>query len=284
VESHFFNTGVGGDQAAFWGSTIYDAFQARTGATGQHSYNIVQEGIVSVLNGGSYSSGTSNSAATGTFSFDHVYSGAATIYGHGGNSVFIDSTYTTGESYYGGTGSNVFYVTESEFSGVNLFSGSSSLDVLRVPGWGSTSTSGNAFGVTDPFVSSGKFNSINMIDVRSGTDSVSPPTSSITLGSGSTTNTTGATFYLSATDIQNITTDSTSPNLVLKLDSCETVVPTGTVDSVVSGNTTYYYNSATHNSTTLVATGTHSDANYYSDVIVFNASNDAHLNIHYGSG
>lgn len=283
-DTAFFNTGPGGDQIAFWGGSTYDAFQFRTGATGQHSYSLIQEGIVSTISGGSYWSGTANVATTSTFYYDHVYSGAALIYAPAGNCIFIDGVGSGNQAFYGSTRSNVYYVTPGQVETVTLFSGTTGLDILRVPGWGSDTTSGNAFGSDTVFADSSKYVRIDVIDVRSGADNIDITTSSITMGVGSTTNTSDVTFFLSSTDVQNLVDVSSSPTLVLKLDDGQSFVPTGTVDTVVSGNTTYFYSSETHTAPYLLATGTHNESNYYSDVIVYNAANAARVNIHYGAG
>lgn len=283
TETTFFNTGTGGDQAAFWGTTAYDAFQVHTGTPTGGSYSTVQSGIVSTINGGDYSSGTSVSTGNSTFTYDHVYSGASTIYAHGGNSIFLDNLGTSSETFYGGARSDVYYLTPEQVSHVSIVDTVGSyVNTLRVPGWGNTSTSGNAFGATDPF-SGTTITGINVIDVRSGSDTVTTSSTVITMGSNSSTHS-GPVFNLSAQDVVNVTGVSSSPALYLKLDNGETFTPTGTVDTVVSGSTTTWYNSTTHDSAHLIATQTHTASNYYSDVIVYNSGNNAHLNIHYGSG
>ena len=230
TETTFFNTGTGGDQSAFWGGTIYDAFQARTGAFGQYAYNLVQSGVVSQINGGNYASGVTNLASNSTFTFDHVYSGASIIHGHGGNSIFFDNMGAGAEAFYGGTGSNIYYVTPAQLSTVSIFSGTAGLDILRVPGWGNSTASGNAFGATNPLSSAGKFVSIDVIDVRSGLDTVNSTSMTINAGANSPTNVVHPTFNLSSADIQNVTGVASSPTLTLKLDNGELFQPTGTVD------------------------------------------------------
>jgi Ca2+-binding RTX toxin-like protein len=283
TDTHLFSNESGGDHSAFFGSSIYDAFQVRTGGTSGASYSIVQSGIISTIDGGNYSSGVSNVSTNSTFTYDHVYSGASVIRGNGGASVFIDGMGSGAEAFYGGTGSNLYCVTPSQVSTVSIFNGTSGLDILRVAGWGDSVATGNAFG-SNPFSNNAKFVSINVIDVRTGLDSVNALTNVVTLGANSTTNTIHPTYNLSASDIQNITDVSSTPTLALKLDSGEIFRPTGTVDAVVSGNTTTFYSSTTHTATYLIATQTHNGASYFSDVVDFNAANHARLNIHYGSG
>jgi hypothetical protein len=295
TESTFF--GAGGDAAAFMGSTYASLYEVRTG-TSSYSYSTVEAGIIATINGSDYSSGAVNSAiavtspsssTNATFVYDNVDSGAATIIGHAGADIFIDNIGTAAETFNGSADtSNVYYASPTQIPDVTITGSSSHLNSLRVEGWGDTTlgTSGNAFGATDPF-STTKITGITEIDVRSGTDTVNTSTNTITLGPNSTTNNLSSppVFNLSAADIQNLLGTSSTPTLILKLDNGETFTPTGTLSEVVSGGTTSYYNSATvHNSTTLIATDTHNTALYYSDVMVYNATNNAHLQIHYGSG
>ena len=282
TQSTFF--GAGGDETAFFGSSaLAAAYQARTGTT-TLSYNSIQAGLVSTINGSDYSSGATNAANSGTFTFDNIYSGASTVLGHAGADIFIDNIGTNAESFNGnGDSSNIYYMSPTQVASVSITGNSAHLNELRVESWGATTTTGNAFGTTDPF-STAKITGITEIDVRKGTDTVNTGASSITSGATATVNSSAPNFQLNDTDIQNITAVSSTPTLVLKLDNGDTFSPTGTVSTVVSGNTTTYYNSTNHIPGNLLATDTHNGANYYSDVVVFNTTNHATLNIHYGTG
>ena len=273
----------------------------------------MQSGIISTINGTNYASATvntdpSSSAAASTVSnyvYDNVYSGAAIIRGHQGNNVFIDNiTVGDSESFYLGSGSNLVYATSNELASLHIYTASySGENILRVEGWGATVTSGNAFNIggSDPFTGTlinatvatgGVANyGFNVLDVRTGTDTVTATTTTIAFGT--TTNTVHPTFNLSGSDILYITGASTTAptanqTLSLKLDSGELFTPTGTVGApVTSGNTISYYSSASvHNASTLIATDVHNAANYYSDVFTY-ASVNSHtitLNVHYGAG
>lgn len=283
--SAFFNTGTGGDQAAFWGGTSFSGFQVRTGASGSYSYSSVQSGITQTINGGNYAAGVTDTAANSTFTYDSVYYGdanAQSIRGHGGNSVLVGDG--GADSLYGGTGSNAYYVTSTQLASVAVFSGSSGVDILRVPGWGAAVSSGNAFGV-DPFsnavsatntADNAKFVSIDVIDVRRGADTVNTTNLSVTFGAGSTANATAPTFNLNALDVQNLNDKSNTSTVTLKLDSGDVftgLVGAGTGALTVLQNPTH--------------TATDTTYRFYSDAGhgAYNTTNlVATVNVHFGTG
>ena len=279
-----------------------------------NGYCTVQAGIITTINGSDYASGTLDtnpsstvaapSTANSTFSYDNVYSGAAIIRGHEGNNIFLDNVPVGhGESIYMGSASNLVYVTPSEIANLSVYSATptntTSVDILRVEGWGAAVTSGDAFNVNgaDPFngtlslvnatvAAGGAVNyGFNILDVRSGTDAVNSTADTVTFAS--TANTVHPTFNLGATDILYITGASTTAptanqTLSLKLDSGDIFTPTGTASSTVAGSTTTYRNA----SSAVIAVDTHNAANYYSDVYAFTAisGHSITLNVHYGAG
>jgi len=287
TQSSFFSSAA--DEASFFGSgALATSYEVRTG-TSSTAYSIVQAGIISFINGSDYSSGTLNSAlavgaastsTNSSFVYDNVYSGAASIRGHAGADVFIDNVGTAAETFNGSADtSNIYYATSSQIPSLTITGSSTALNILRVEGWGASVTSGNAFGTSDPF-STTKITGITSVDVRSGIDNVTITSNTLTLGAHSTANASTPTFNLSATDIQNLVGTASTPTLILQLDSGDHFVPTGTASTTVSGSTTSYYNS----SSVLIATDVHNASNYYSDVVTFNSANNAHLQIHYGTG
>jgi len=284
-------------------------------------YDTVQSGLIHTLNGSNYSSGTTNTNTVGTiaastvtdsiFNFDNVYSGAVVIRGHQGNNVFIDNVGASNQAFYEGSASNIMYVTPSEIATLQIYSATSTEDILRVEGWGAghIASYGNAFDLTsgvDPFTGTlmnatvalgGVVNSgINVLDVRSGTDTVTPATNVITFSTNSATNANAPVFNLSPVDVfyltgASTTTPTANMTLSLKLDNGDVFTPTGTLSSVTAGSTTTYYNSvATHTTATTIAVDTHTAANYYSDVYSYNYASslvNTHyvtVNVHYGSG
>ena len=266
--STFFNSGAGGDVAAFYGGTTNLSSEIRTG-TSSYSFSDVQDNIISVINGSNYSSGATNSSASSTFTYDNVYSGATTIYGHDGNNVFLDNLGTNPETFYGGVRSNVYYADATQIAnltiglngGITTAAPVGGDNVLRVEGWGS---SGAGFGATDYFsgASGGHLTGLNVLDVRSGSDSVS---GTITLGANTTYNSANPTFNLSAQDIQALNGNTFASTLTLKLDNGDIFAPTAGSSTSLSGpsitnnsgtldTTIYFYSSGVHNSSTLIAT------------------------------
>ena len=292
AQSAFFQSG--NDQLDVVGVANYTATQQVTTSNG---YSQVQSAIITTINGSNYASGTIDSNSNSTiaistpidsvFSYDNVYSGASIIRGHQGNNVFLDNIGTNSESFYEGSASNIFYVTSSQIPNLHIYSATSTIDILRVEGWGASVASGSAFKIgliTDPF-STTSITGINVLDVRSGVDNVSSASTTITFTSNAAINTVHPTFNLSSADIQNLTGIAATPTLSLKLDNGDIFKPTNTVDTViVSPTVTTYYNSTTHIAANLIATDTHNAANYYSDILIFNSANAAHLNIHFGAG
>ena len=221
----YFNTGLGGDQGLVIGSTTY---QVLTG----NGLTKVQSGIISTINGGDWGSGTVDSVTNASFGLDNIYSGASTIRAHGGNSVFIDSMGTSAQSYYEGSGSNLIYASATQVPDITVYSNgavTSTEDVFRVVGWGSSTTSGDAFGATDPFATT-KITGVNVVDVRTGQDSLSGVNAnnlSLTLGGNSVTDTLHPTFNLNSGDVHNLTGNAaSSATVTLMLDSGELFTPT----------------------------------------------------------
>jgi Ca2+-binding RTX toxin-like protein len=211
-------------------TSTYSGFQAITGY-GTNSITNCQ-----IINGSDYTSGNTSTAV-----YDEVLYGTSTttkIWGNGGNNIIAGGSAT--DTLYGGSGNNIFYETVAQLTnlvGINgtEWAGNQStgiaiangkLDILRVEGWGAGVTAGNAFGGTDPF-SGTKYTNLNVVDVRSGTDSLSSNTltttsGNITLNEGAnalTNNSSHPTFNLSATDIQHImgATSATNASYALRL-------------------------------------------------------------------
>lgn len=306
-QTTFFNGGTGD-------ATLIDgSYQVASNSNALMSTenSTIQVGTFVTLQGSPYhnsSNGTNDVTGSNVFSYDNIYSGAPIIQAYA-NDVFIYngdnlSSYNSNitnpyQQYYAFTGSNVFYATPSEMTDFAIVLNFSSVmpvdDILRVPGWGVNGPMDggsftNAFEIgnlNDPF---GSINvrDLNVLDVRSGTDSINKSASTITFGGNSIDNSAShPTFMLSASDIQqltgNLANSAISPNLILKLDNGDLFKPLNTVDTVTAGNTISWYNSTTHNSSTLIATDTVNSSGYYHDTIAYNGSN-ATLQIHYGTG
>ena len=144
-----------------------------------------------------------------------------------------------------------------------------------MPGWGRTTTSGNAFGATDPFLTNAKFVGIETIDVRTGTDSVVNTGTNFTVTNTTTANGVTPTYNLSALDIQNINDSGNASTVTLKLDTNDLFSPTT--------------GSGTNALTALLASSTATDKVYYfySDAghtdINANTTRVAILNVHFGA-
>ncbi|MDE1902082.1 MAG: hypothetical protein KGI37_10640 [Alphaproteobacteria bacterium] len=263
TQSTFF--GAGGDATAFFGnSALASAYQARTGTSG-YSYDSVQAGIISTLNGSDYSSNTANSATThSTFVYDNVYSGAANIIGHAGGDIFIDNIGTAAESFNGSAdNSNVYYLTGSQIPDVTVTGGGTGvLDILRIEG-------GTPTNLSTLVGDSAQFTGIDVVDLRSGTDTVTTSSTTITMGAGSTAQSNA--YTLSDANMESLThvTSGGSATIILKLDSGDTFTASTTAPA---GDT---------------ATVTHSSSAYFGDIYTY-TNTTTHttttVDIHYGTG
>jgi len=271
ADGTFFN--ATSDRNLVWGDSIHSAFQARTSG----GYSTITN--VENINGSDY---TANVASQ----YDEVLygnTGTNAIYGNAGNDIIAGGG--GADSLYGGTGNDIFYLTPAQLTAASVINGdlnasggsTTGTDTLRVPGWGNAVASGNAFGVTDPFSSStagtntadnAKFVSIEVLDVRTGTDTLTNSAGAITITTGTTVNSVHPNFVLDALDIQNLADLGTSSVITLKLDSGETFstavgAGTGALTALqnpthTATDTTYrFYSDASHgtyNNTNLVAT------------------------------
>jgi hypothetical protein len=254
--------GAGGDETAFFGSSsLASSFQARKGVS-SFAYDSVQAGIISTVNGSDYSTNTSVNASSGSsFTFDNVYSGAKTILGHAGNVVFINNIGTNAETFNGsGDFNNVYYLNGSQIATTTVTgSGTGVTDIVRIPGATGTDLATLA-------TNSSKYTGVDVVDLRSGADSLNTTTNVITMGAGSTSH--ANSYTLTEANMESLTHVSSGGNatLILKLDSGSTFTP--------PGNT----------STTTV---THGSSSYFGDIYNYtNTTTNTHttLDIHYGTG